>query len=179
MKGRRIAATVFVAALAMGGLGLAVPAALACTGPNCSSTGNTGVSVSATVGEYITLTGLSPTINFGQLVAGQPSTVNAAETYTIGTNDPSGYSVTLTPGGSALTNGGSGTIPNSALSIVETEGVAVPGEVIHLSGASVITLDSEGVMADTYQENWTLQAPSPLPAAGSYGESFTYTALAA
>ena len=173
----RIIRIAVVTAVACTGVALGIPAAFACTG-TCSN-GNTGVTASASVGEYITLTGLSPAINFGTLTAGVTSTVTGAEQETVATNDPAGYSLSVLPGSTGLMNGPA-TIGNSNIQIQETQGVAVPSTKYTFSGANPLVVDTEGAaISDTYNETWFLNAPSPLTsAAGSYSEGFTYLALA-
>lgn len=180
MMGKIKIRAAIMTAVALGGFGLAAPAAFACTGANCSSSGNTSVSATASIGETITLSGLSPNINFGQLAAGTPSIATGAENETVSTNDPGGYSLTVTPGANGLYNGATANIPNSAVTITETQGVATPGVAQAFSGANPLTVDTEGgAITDTYKETWTLNAPATLPAMpGNYTESFSYLALA-
>lgn len=177
MQHRKIRAALIVASLTLGGLGIAAAPAMACTG-TCSN-GNTGVTATANVGETISLTGLSPSVSFGTLTAGQQAVALNAEAETVSTNDPAGYTLSVIPGAAALLNGGS-SIPNSDLQIMMNSGVASPGTTFTFSGSNPLQTDSEtGAITDTYSETWKLNAPNPLPsAAGNYSESFTYLALA-
>ena len=159
-------------ALAGGIVALAGGPAFACTG-TCSN-GNTGVTASASVAESISLSGLTSTVSFGALTAGQASTVDPAETYSVTTNDPNGFSLSITPASTAFSDGLAGTIPNSDLDINENGAGWYP-----FSGSNPMVLDTETV-AGTFNESegWSLNAPNPLPEAGSYSEQFTYLALA-
>ena len=169
----KIASAVGAIALAGGIVAMAGGPAFACTG-QCSAPGNTAVTANASVAEYITLSGLTATVDFGTLTAGQASTVDPAEQETVATNDPSGFSLSITPASTAFSDGLAGTIPNSDLDINENGAGWFP-----FSGSNPMTLATE-TTSGTYpfSEGWSLNAPNPLPEAGSYSEQFTYLALA-
>jgi hypothetical protein len=173
--------------LAGGIVAMAGGTAFACSG-TCSN-GSGPVTATASVGETISLTGLTSTISFGSLTAGQTSYASAdpAEMYTVTTNDPNGMSLSLTPSAAYLSNGGSGAaneITNgngsgSGTGIYVQELGQNANAAKQFNGASAMAVDNETSSGTwNYSEEWSLVAPPTLPNGGTYTESFTYLALA-
>jgi hypothetical protein len=124
----------------------------------------------------VSLSGVSGTVTFPPASAGTTATVSGAETYTAATNDPAGYTLTITAGGSALPSAGGGSIPNTDLTVDETS--ASPGSQTFGAGpGAILTLAQTSVpSAGSYSENWALAIPGAA-AASTYSESFVYLVL--
>jgi hypothetical protein len=144
-----------------------------------------GVSINATVAysETIELTGLTPTIDFpGPTPAGEATVRGDAESYTVTEDGGSGYTLTITPSATGLSDGSGDTIPNTNdLSVTEND--FTPAHTFDFSGDTAVTIDHEltdpesGDVTTNYSESWTLVVPLDTPG-GSYNETVTYLALA-
>jgi hypothetical protein len=146
------------------------------TGGGTGPSSNGSVSATATVNQVVSLTGLSGTITFPATNPGSTATADAAEAYTTATNDPAGYTLTLTAGGSALTAAGGASIPNTNLTVTETG--AYPGSQTFgsASGAALTLAHTAAPSTDSYSENWALAIPGSA-VASTYSESFVYLVL--
>ncbi len=169
---------------------VAVTAATALSGaaavPALAATPSSGgsVSLNATVAssESITLTGLASTIDFpGPTQAGEATVRGDAESYTVTEDGGSGYTLTITPSATSLSDGSGDTIPNSGLSV--TENNFSPAHTFDFSGDTAVTIGNVLTDPETndvttnYSESWTLVVPVNTPG-GSYSETVTYLALA-
>lgn len=130
--------------------------------------GGSPVNVSASVSQTLTLSGITGSIDLSGN-PGETVTRTGAEQYTVSSNDTAGYSVTVTPGSTALMFA-SQNIPNSALSV----------NTVGFSGSTALTVQNHtGLSAangDSYSDTWALAIPGSQPA-GTYTETFTYLAL--
>ena len=144
---------------------------IATAGPAMAS--DNPVNVSAEVSNTITLSGLSPSIDFGQILPGTPVNKPGAEVYTVATNDPAGYSLVLSFPANGLTSGAN-SIPLSALNMQEAGAGHSPNV---LTGTSFTLNNTSAPSSDNYTENWMLTPPASL-AAGNYSGAFTYTLTA-
>jgi hypothetical protein len=159
---RRLAAIGAVTGMLTAGL---ATAALADTGP---------VQVSGTVNQSVTLSGLSPSITFPAANPGQTATATGAESYSVLSNDPSGYLLTVTPGGNSMQDSAADQAPNNEISVAETSG---SGTSFNFQNSATETIDTtHSAAAKTYTENWAWAIPGNQPA-GSYHESFNYSVL--
>jgi hypothetical protein len=131
------------------------------------------VTAQATVTQSITISGLSPSITFPAAAPGSPVTVTGAENYTVSANDAHGYTLTITPSGSALADGSGDQIANSNVFVTETTG---PGSGQFSGPAPLQVGHTTAPSSDSYSENWGLTVPGGQ-AAGNYSETFTYLAL--
>jgi hypothetical protein len=158
----------------MGALALVAALTVALGGPALAA--GTPVSVSATVGQSITLTGLSTSVAFPTTVPGQTASITGAESYSVGTNDQAGYTLTETAGTNAFMDGGSATIPTSPNWVVAVTG---PGVTISFSPTTTpktVTAPAAATSGDAYTENWSLAIPAGQPA-GAYTDSLVYLAI--
>jgi hypothetical protein len=134
------------------------------------------VTANATVTQSITISGLSPSINFPAAAPGSATVASGAENYQVSSNAPRGYALTITPSGSAMASGGGGSIGNSNVGVAETSGNGM--SIAGFSGTDPQQVASTtGPSSDSYTENWRLNVPGGT-AAGNYSEQFTYLALA-
>jgi hypothetical protein len=162
---RRFAAVAAVSAALTGGLATAAFA----SGPS----GGGPVSVSGQVSESVTLSNLSSSIAFPATAPGSTGTATGAENYQVMSNDPAGYSLSITPGGTAMQASGGGVLPNSALQVNETGTNGHGGNFV----SGEVTVDTTSAPASrSYSEDWQWSIPgSQQP--GNYSEQFTYLAL--
>ena len=158
--GRTVTAIVGGAALA---LGLAGPALA--SGP--TQDGGTVVAT-VTVGQSITLSGLSTAVNWGTVAAGTSATQTGAENITVSTDDPHGYSLQISPN-----SGGLGALDDSAITIVQPAGSYAPGSYTLQNGVpTVLGTDNGPTNGDNYVQNWTVNVPADAPTgvqSGNYG----------
>jgi hypothetical protein len=131
------------------------------------------VTANATVTESITISGLSPSITFPPVGSGLSTTAVGAENYTVSANSAHGYTLTITPAASALSDGAGHSIDNSNVFVTETTG---PGSGQFSGSAPLQVGHTTAPSSDSYSENWGLTVPGSA-AAGSYSETFTYLAL--
>jgi hypothetical protein len=128
----------------------------------------TPVSMTASVGQSVSLSGLS-TIAFGSGVPGQ--TLTYAETYAVATNDQAGFTVTVqdTGGANALTlNGGSASISDSHVTVKDTD----PSQPLVTLSGSAQPVFSNG-LTQALTDNWSLTIPANQ-APGAYSTTVTY-----
>lgn len=168
-------------------VGLAAAGALslaAVAGVSTTSWADSPVTATATVAQATSLTGVNPVVTFPSTVPGGTATVTGAETYTVSTNDNSGYSLSVLADGTCSANrsfcdGAGDKIPlHGDFTITETG--AHPGAV-DLGGTGAgstgdIAQTTGMAAGDNYSENWALTIPSGQPA-GNYTETFTYAAV--
>jgi hypothetical protein len=159
-----------------------------------SSGGDVNVSATVNPTETISLTGLSSTITFPAVTAGNTATDDSAENYTVSLTGGAGYTLTISTGGTGLSDTAGDSISNQEMSILETTfgsgwnnrpfplGGGQPA-IGSTPGPSTVTLDQESTGSPTgdismnYSENWQLDVPATTPA-GTYTEAMTYLALA-
>jgi hypothetical protein len=133
------------------------------------------VTVNATVTTSVTITGLSPTITIPTAAAGTTSTAHAAESYSVSTNSAGGFTLQIQPGSTALASGGSATIANSNLSVIEN-GPGAIGTTKTFNGSNPLMIDiTASAGSQGYSEDWSLAIPGSASAT-SYSETFTYVA---
>ncbi len=180
---RKITARLAAIIAAIGLLFLGATAAFAqsCTG-GCPSSPYSPVTATATVGSYITLSGISPSITFTG--ATSPLTATDAESYTVVTNDLSGYNVLL----NAATN-----FAGESLHFVISDSNVTIHEVGATDNGASITLGSgagSGSNAfytlytavpgdfgpDSFTETWNLTVPGDAPP-DTYTADFQYVAM--
>jgi hypothetical protein len=133
------------------------------------------VTVNATVAQTLTISGLTSTISFGTVTPGTPATVTGAESYTVSSNDPAGYSLTLTPPSGGITDTSSDVIPNSDIYLMESVNGAAKNKLTFVASNPLTLYSKTTSGGDTFAEDWTLTAPAVTPA-GTYSGVFTYTA---
>jgi hypothetical protein len=131
------------------------------------------VAVTATVNQTISMTGPPATLN----LAGDPGTTASGNVaYTITTNDPNGYHVSVTPGGTFLQGPGSNSIPNSAMGYVPNG-----GSQIQFNNGGTLSVNAKLAQSagagDPYTDSFKLAIPGNT-AAGAYTETFSYLAVA-
>ena len=159
---RRFAAVAAVTGALTAGL---ATAALADTNP---------VSVSGTVNQSVTLSGITNSIAFPATNPGNSGTATGAESYAVASNDPAGYTLTVTPGAFSMHDSASDQLPNNVISVSETGGTGHGG---NFMGSSPLTVDSTNSAASkNYAEDWTWNIPGNQPA-GNYNEQFSYLVL--
>jgi hypothetical protein len=151
-------------------VGNVVLGAVALAGPAFAA-GNP-VAVTANVGQTISMTGPPASLALN----GDPGTTASANVnYKVTTNDASGYSVQITPGGTSLVNGGS-VIANSAMGYVPDG-----GSQLQFSGATPLTVNNKnsisGTGGDSYTDTFNLAIPGNAPS-GAYAETFSYLVVA-
>ena len=137
------------------------------------------VNVNATVGQSVTLTGVTTPVVFPAATPGQTATVTGAEAYQVSTNDSAGYTVTVTAGLAAFSDGGSGgTIPDNSWVITETTGNSGTGAGVAFNPAvgGTVAGSTKSAGTDSYTENWALNIPAGQ-AAGNYNNTATYLAI--
>jgi hypothetical protein len=160
---RRFAAITAVTAALTGGL---ATAAFASGSP---------VQVSGTVNQSVTLSGLTSSIAFPATNPGASNTATSAEAYSVTSNDPMGYQLTITPGGFSMQDSAADNLPNNAISVAETTNGSGTGG--GFQSNSALTVDTTNTSATkNYTENWSWTIPGNQPA-GNYHEQFTYLAL--
>lgn len=154
--------------------GVLAAGTLALAGPALADSAPTTASV--TVPTSVTLSGVAASIHFPDTPAGGTATAAHAQTYSVSSNDPAGYTLTLNPASVNFADpSNSASIPNSSLSIAENSaGHSVPGSAWS-AGQVMINHTTSAGEASGYDETWSLDIPSAAPAA-TYSENFTYTA---
>lgn len=160
------------AAIGIGGaIFAAVPAMAACT----PGTGD-AVNECASVSSELTLTGLTSAIDFGNVQIGQTNAVTGAEAYSVTTNNPDGYTLTITPADDGLeTADQNALIPNTDISVIETD--TNPGTYTFSSTNTVQVGADSNPGTDSYAENWSVKVPASQ-APGDYSQTFTYAVVA-
>lgn len=156
------------------------------------------VTASVSVAQSVTITGLSPTINLGSAVPGTTATATAAQSYSVSTNDPNGYVLSLgacynsacnsvqpppgaNPGG-AFTDP-SGDFINNFGDLTVTETATAPQALTNWIGVSGVgptpiqINQTSSASTDAYQETWALGIPASQPA-NTYSETFEYVVTA-
>ena len=131
------------------------------------------VAITATVNQTISMTGPPATL----ALAGDPGTTSSGNVaYSVTTNDPNGYNVTVTPSGGFLQGPGSNSIPNSAMGYTPNGGSQV-----QFSNATPLTVNNKLAASagggDSYTDSFKLAIPGNA-AAGAYAETFSYLAVA-
>jgi hypothetical protein len=130
------------------------------------------VAVTANVNQTISMTGPPATLT----LAGDPGTnATGNVAYTITTNDPAGYHVTVSPSSTQFVNGGN-SILNTALGYKPNGGTQV-----QFAGATPLSVNNKNTVSagggDAYTDIFSLAIPGNA-AAGAYTETFTYLAVA-
>ena len=130
------------------------------------------VAITATVNQTISMTGPPASL----ALAGDPGTTATGNVaYSVTTNDPNGYNVTISPSSSNLVKG-TDLIANSAMGYVPNGGTQV-----QFSGATPLTVNNKNTVSaaggDSYTDNFKLAIPGNAPA-GAYAETFSYLAVA-
>jgi len=159
MRVGRITAIIGGAALALG----------LSAGPALADNPGGNVAASVTVGSSLTLTGLSPTVNWGTVAAGASATQTNAEVFDVSTNLVNGYNVEISPN-----SGGLGAIGDTAITIIQPSGSFAPGTYPFIENGVPITVGTDrGPTADDhYIENWQVDVPAtaaPGTYTGNYG----------
>ena len=161
---RRFAAVAAVTAALSGGMATAAFAS------------STPVQVSGTVNQSVTLSGLTSSISFPAANPDTTATASGAESYNVSSNDPNGYTLSITPGAFAMQDSASDQAPNNQISVTETGGTGTSGT---FQSSSPLTVDTtHSAASKNYAEDWNWAIPGNQPA-GSYHESFSYLALGA
>jgi hypothetical protein len=169
---KRLIIILAMVAGAGGGLLAAAPAMAACT----PGTGDT-VNACASVSNQLTLTGLTNAIDFGNVLIG-PNTVTGAENYSVITNNPSGYTLTITGSDHGLCTADEDTcVPNNNITVDET-GYNAGDYTFPAAEETPLQVGSDvGGGTDSYSENWVLNLPVTTPP-GDFSEAFTYAVVA-
>lgn len=133
----------------------------------------TPVAITATVNQTISMTGPPATLN----LAGDPGTnASGNVAYTITTNDPNGYNVTVTPSAPYLAGPGTNSIPNSAMGYLPNGGAQV-----QFNASAALTVNNKLAQSagagDPYTDSFKLAIPGNA-AAGAYAETFSFLAVA-
>jgi hypothetical protein len=167
-------------------LGIAAPA-VAQTPATCtptstptSATDDCSVSVTASVNETVTISGLTTPIAFGTVNPGVTalagSQASPAESYTVTTNDPAGFGLVINADGTGLSNG-SATIPNSDLSVAyDVAGGVAPFQPFTSNSVTVLS-PGWATSPQPITDWWSLAVPANA-GAGNYSESVEYLATA-
>jgi hypothetical protein len=117
------------------------------------------ISATVTVPSVLTLTGTSPTVNFGTINAGSSGTVTAAEVYQVGGNTASTVSLTPVNGGFHTAIGQPDKFGDQQLSV---NGATFPGPAAQPSPLDVHDVGSAG---GSFSDDWTLAVPNGIQAA--------------
>jgi hypothetical protein len=174
----KIMAAMFVAAFVLAGFGASLAQA--------STPGSTGqATATVTVQESLGVSGFPTTVPFGAASPGTTVTATMSA-YLISSNDPAGYSVSVTPMPDADISSGSNvmlfgskisnSISDSALSVNGTA-FSAANDAQHGTGIP-ITVHTSSVPSvgagDSYTDVWALNVPPSAPV-DSYSQIFDYT----
>ncbi len=144
--------------------------ALALAGPAFAD-GNP-VGITANVGQTISMSGPPAALALN----GNPgTTATGSVNYSVTSNDAAGYSITVSPGATALANSQAGaSIPNSAMSYIPDNHSSM-----QFQGANALTVINKntvsGAGGDSYNDQFSLAIPGNA-VSGAYAETFTYLA---
>jgi hypothetical protein len=167
----------------VGAMFAAVPAFATCA----PGTGD-AVNACADVGETLTLSGLSNAVDFGTVTPTVTDTVTGAEAYSVSSNDPNGYALSVTPatdpcGGEGFYSGDAHCLPlygHMAITETGTSGTSIgvddwPSTNVNDGPQAIDTQTASGTFS--YSEDWALTVPATEDA-GEYNESFVYAVQA-
>ena len=133
-----------------------------------------GVGAQAEVSQSIVISGLTTTVDFGQINPGSTATKTGAESFSVMSNDATGYTLTETATKAAFTSAGSATIPDSAWSITET-GTGGHGTVTNPTTSPSTVFQAATPGTTSFTEDWSLNVPAAQQA-GTYSNTLTYLA---
>lgn len=193
--GKRLAVT---GAAAIAALAIAVPASAGTTPPDCSTSPGCMISMTVTVPESLSLTGIT-NVAFPTTPGGQTATVTNAQTYVASTNNPTGYTLQLSADGGSLgqCNGGSGqpcfiahnpgsgpnfNIPDQNNLVVTETGTHSGEQITQWNCQTGCGVPNENTIntttapttgsGDTYTENYALSIPSSSAPGAYQGDAF-------